>query len=270
MSIFVLTSPRATAEPFSYLHHTLKQIHGEGLAAHVVVDGLEQLAFEDFASDLADLGDFTSYRFERPAGSFKGGNKLPYFHLLELALEAGGDVVALEDDLELCENAMLRMITFPVPKDVAWVQFFSAWTFRDEKIAGIASSERAPWRPHPGLWRVPSPLQGCQAIKYPHRTLEQLVDWKRRDPEWGKYNESDVALGLAQERLSLRNACHSPDLVQHVGDSSVVSHGMMDEAGVEGADRAAADDSLVGRRSVTYPGRSFDAMRLFARHGVYR
>ena len=270
--IFVLTSPRATAKPFEYLERLVDQIEHEDPACerHVIVDGkpedLEQLP-ERLVSSLA----WHVHRFERSPTAFKGGNKLPYWHLLELARNAGGDVVALEDDLELCTNALTRMLTFPVPNDVAWVQFFSAWTFRDERTK--SAEPLRTWKAHAGLWRPPSLLQGCQAIKFPHRTLEQLVAWRHRDEHWQLYNESDVSLGLAQQRLGMRGSCHQPDLVQHVGDSSAVAHGVLDEAGITdaaAAERGYADGSLGGRRSETYPGKSFDAMRLYARNDFYR
>ena len=269
--IFVLTSPRATAKPFEYFLRLVDQVEHENPACerHAVVDA-EQLVFEDLAGELEGK-PWTLHRFERPAGAFKGGNKLPYWHLLELALETAGDVIALEDDLELCTNALTRMLTFPVPNDVAWVQFFSAWTFRDERTR--SGEALRTWKAHAGLWRPPSLLQGCQAIKFPHRTLEQLVAWRHRDEHWQLYNESDVSLGLAQQRLGMRGSCHQPDLVQHVGDSSAVAHGVLDEAGITdaaAAERGYADGSLGGRRSETYPGKSFDAMRLYARNDFYR
>lgn len=271
--IFVLTSPRATTDPFAYLRAMVDQINHEGVSCekHVVVDSVEQLAFEDLVAE-DRFASWTLHRHERAANAFKGGNKLPYWHLLELALETGaGDVVALEDDLELCTNACTRMLSFPVPADVAWTQFFSAWTFRDERVAGIDPLRT--WKAHPGLWRPPSMLQGCQAIKFPRRTLKELVAWRRYDEHWQMYNESDVSLGLAQQRLGMRGSCHQPDLVQHIGDSSLVAHGMLDEAGITDAaalERGYADASLGGRRSATYPGKGFDAMRLYARNDFYR
>jgi predicted amidohydrolase YtcJ len=139
------------------------------------------------------------------------------------------------------------------------VQFFSAWLF------GIAVAE-----PTPGLWRTPATVQGCQAIKFPARTLKKLVAWARL-PEWQKFNESDVALGLAQQRMSMRIANHMPDIVQHTGHVSVVSHGMLEEAGItDEFTRNLASASLPGRVSANFPGKHFDAMKLFSRHDLFR
>ncbi len=269
--VWILTSPRASDEPFAYFEHLAQQIDRESPTCerHVVVDAGEEV-FAELVGNTGLEAPWQFHRYERPLGTFKGGNKLPYFHLLELArAQAPMDAIVLEDDVELCANAITRMLTFPIPADVAWVQFFSAWTFCDKKLAG--GPDPRPWRPHPGLWRVPNLLQGCQAIKYPARTLVALDDWRRRDPEWQKYQESDVSIGLAQQRLGLRGACHSPDLVQHIGDVSVVSHGMLDEAGIVDEQlREFANNTLAARISATWPGRGFDAMRLFASHDFYR
>jgi len=260
--VYVMTSPRPGEDRWLYFRPLVAAIAREEWSGplYVLVDGSE----ED-AAELAELAPgWMVHRHERRPGTWLGGNKWPYWRLLELAREttaALGDAVLLEDDLELCRNAIGRMALFPIPSDVDAVHFYNGFYF---------SGPRA----HPGLWRTPAAAMGCQAIKYPRRTLERLVDWKTKE-EWQKHNESDVALGLAQARLGLRFACHMPDIVQHVGAVSLVSHGMFSEAGVPlegaGADaRRDADRTLGGRVSVNYPGKRFDAMSLFSAHDLFK
>ncbi len=259
--VFVLTSPRKTEDPWQYIKALTKHVATEDFPGPkwIVVDGTPEQAAE-----LAGVvtGAWAIERFARPEGMWLGGNKWPYWKLLELALDqvgADGEASVLEDDIEFCLNALTRMSLFPIPPDVDLAQFFSAWVF------GVGLAE-----PTPGLWRTPTPLAGCQAIKFPARTLKKLVAWGKV-PEWQKYNESDVALGLAIQRLSMRIGTHMPDIVQHVGDVSVVAHGMLSEAGVtDELTRAVADRSLGGRISINFPGKHFDAMKLFSRHDLYR
>ncbi len=258
--IFVLTSPRETEDRWQYVRHVTEHISYEHLSPgprHIVVDGSD--------ADVAELEQICGSlwqvtRYERPSATWLGGNKWPYWKLLRVARDAtpaDGEALVLEDDLTFCKNAVRRMLMLEVPFDVDWLQFFSAWLFPTPHT-------------HPGLWRSPATLQGCQALKFPRRTLERLCAWAEKDPEWQKYNESDVALGLATERLDLRCANHMPDLVQHAGHYSAVSAGMMVEAGIsDELERAAATDSLRGRVSVNFSPQ-FDAMKLFAHHHLFR
>ncbi len=260
--IFVLTCPRKTDDPWQHAKTVAAAVDVEQLACpHVFVVDASEEKCEQLAELLPD--HWRIERYERPgAGTWIGGNKWPYWRLLEVALDVvgeSGDAVTIEDDVEFCRNAVTRMLTFPIPRDVDAVQFFSAWLF------GVGIAE-----PVPGLWRTPCVVQGCQAIKFPGRTLRKLVAWSR-SPEWQKYNESDVALGLAQQRFGLRIANHLPDIVQHTGAVSAVSHGMLDEGGIsDEMTRARADDSLADRTSKNFPGRDFDAMRFYARHDLFR
>lgn len=259
--IYLLTSPRRTEDRWQYIRKVIAHIASEELRPgprHIVVDG----TFDD-TLELCAIAPppWEVTRYERPSATWLGGNKWPYWKLLEVALERtpeGGDALVLEDDITFCVNAVRRMLLLDVPVDVDWIQFFSAWLFPTPKA-------------HPGFWRTPAPMQGCQALKFPRATLARLVEWSKADLEWQKFNESDVAMGLAQSRLGLRVANHLPDLVQHEGEISAVSAGMMIEAGItqDLEQSAAYDDSLKGRVSVNFSPK-LDAMKLFARHDLYR
>lgn len=258
--IYVLTSPRKTGDdPWRYVRAVVAAASLEAIdnPKHIICDG----TFDDVQELRTVTGpDWTIHRYERPPGQWLGGNKWPYWRLLEIAFATsapGDDALCLEDDLEFPPNSLLRMLLLKIPRDVGVVQFFSGFLFRQPRM-------------HPGLWRSPAPVQGCQALKYSRETLALLVRWKHEDAEWQKYNESDVALGLAQERLRIRFANHLPDVVQHIGDVSAVSHGMLAEAGIdEGQELSVADRTLAERTSVNYVGPHFDCMRLFARNDLY-
>jgi hypothetical protein len=264
-NVFVLTTARPTDRPFDYLEQLLFDIDAEELPDEcqkvILVDGtpdeLEEL--RELVRDLHREGrKWECILFEKPAGATLGGNKLAYWRLLELALERGEDALLLEDDLVSCANATTRAILFPIPSDVDIVQVYSGFSIK---------------HPHTeaGLWRSPALFAGCQAVKYPLRTLRKLVAWARLD-EWNKYTASDQAIGLARSRLGLRLAHHVPDLYQHAGFESAVDAGMVIEGGItDELSVAAMKDSVTDRRSsATWPGRTFDAMRLFARHEAFK
>jgi hypothetical protein len=263
--IYVLTCRRKTeGDPWRYLRAAIKQAEGEEIdhPLHVIVDGTD----DDCAEVQAVAPGWIVHRFDRgPNGNRSPitgihGNKWPYWHMLKVATETtlpGDEAILLEDDLQFGVNALTRMLTFRVPANVDILQFFSGFLFKTPNA----------W---PGLWRSPAPFLGCQAVKFPRRTLVALTEWGT-DPEWQKYNDADMAIGLAQERLSLRIAHHIPDIVQHIGDISAVEHMKADGAGInEGPGRQFCDTSLgMGRTSVNFTG-EFDCMRLFAYHWRFR
>ena len=256
--VFVLTSPRKMPDPWHYVRAVIAAAATERTLNPLwfVVDGTQ--------ADVEQLAELAPgwgvVRYERPEGQWLGGNKWPYWRMLQLAHEItppGDDALLLEDDLEFPPNALLRMLTLPVPRDVNAILFFNGFLFRQKQT-------------HPGLWRTPAPVQGCQAIKFTRPTLELLTRWATDDDEWQKYNESDVALGVVQQRLRLRFASHLPDVVQHIGNVSAVQHGMIQEAGItDGETLSAADVSIRDRTSVNYVGLHFDCLRLFNCHDFY-
>jgi hypothetical protein len=261
-NLFIMTSRRPGPEPFGLLLHTLEQLEEEKLPADtlkcVVVDGNE----DDFATVRELVDDFgqvaTVELFTKPAAAKLGGNKLVYWAILGLAAKLERDALILEDDLENSARALERALMFPVPEDVDLVQFFSGWTLTDERMSF-------------GLWRTPAPFAGCQAVKYPLRTLERLVGWSRISVEFQNFTASDQAVSVAQRRLGLRVANHCPDLFEHDGKQSAVDAGIMEEGNIVDDDSIErAKNSLRGRRSHTWRGKNFDCMRLFAGHELFR
>lgn len=251
-AIYVLTCPRPVevegANPWPYVEETLRQIVAEDVSSpHVLfVDGKRP----DFVlpGDEQD-GEEPALRWmvaewERPHMSLRG-NKLPYWALLRHALEAGfEEIVVFEDDLQFCANAVRRMVTFPVPRDLALVQFFAP-------NINIAAHM------HPGLWRVPqTSYEFMQAVKLPRRTIHALVDWSTTF-EFNKFVEADMAMNLALQRLGLRWGVHTPDLVQHIGENSA-------------ADPGASVRPTSGRVAQCFPDPGFDALRLYDLDVKYR
>lgn len=232
-AILVLTSARATEKPHEYLEATIREIDLEELEApkFIVCDGKY-------------LGpEFRGWRIEeyvKPPDAIQG-NKLAYWRLLELGAEAGGDVLALEDDLTFCHNAVRRMAGFHVPADLTWVQFFSPMVIRNPDT-------------FPGLWRPPlySHLF-LQACKWSRVGVRRMLSW-RQDPEFITYAESDQAVNLASMRLGLRYGVHAPDLVNHVGGVSLAS----------------GYDKLNKWRTSSMFTKPLDALSLYRRDDLYR
>lgn len=241
-ALYVLTCRRETDDPWEYMLRTLEQVDAEELDVPKLIfcdgvyDAPEPSASRDHGWDLVE--------WERPAGALRG-NKLPYSALLGHALRAGhDDVLVLEDDLTCCRNALRRMVTFPTPSDLAWVQFF----------APIAMPAR---QMLPGLWRPPLGTSlHAQAIKFPRRTLERLADWSSADQQFALFSASDQMLARFAQRCGLRYGVHCPELVQHAGAVSAAqsSDVELDE----------------GRVAQTWPGKGFDALTLYGRDDLYR
>jgi hypothetical protein len=70
-----------------------------------------------------------------------------------------------------------------------------------------------------------------------------------------QFTQSDRALALWLFAEGQRFGVHVPELVQHVGDVSAVED---------------VTTMAKWRTSKTWPGRDFDAMRLYARDELYR
>jgi hypothetical protein len=239
-ALLILTAARTRHEnPWEYLTKTIEGVEREKLpiSKGIVVDG-------DYTGPTLPTG-WELYNYRRPAGLLQG-NKWPYWHLLRVGRDLGCDVVALEDDLQFCKNAVRRMAIFPVPDDLAWVQFFSPMVFRH-------------FDSYPGLWRPPMGSSlFLQAAKYPARTLEQLISWEERELGFHMYAASDQALPLAAAFHGWNYGAHAPDLVQHVGGiSEAQSH--------EGLNKL---DTW--RTSQMWGGENWDAMQLYQRDDLYR
>ncbi len=239
--VVVLTCPRDGAH--EYLHQTIGFLEREAED----VDFARQLVSDETDDAVAlSVPGWTVTQFMRPAGTLKG-NKLAYWRALEVALDVAtetgsGEALVFEDDIALCNGALRRMATFPIPRDCDFLMFYAPAV-----LQGAHS--------FPGLWRTPTPVMGTQAIKFTRRTLARLLEWKDA-LDFQKFTASDQALELARILLGMKYAAHCPELVQHVGEKSIDSPGWN-------------LDSHRWRRALTFSPK-LDAMALYARDDLYR
>lgn len=139
--------------------------------------------------------------------------RFPYVDMLTdfwrmvAAVPEDEDWVFLEDDIWPCRNAMTKIATVEVPRDVGLLSFFD---MRNQF-------------PSPGIWRdVPAPAQhlwGSQCVKFPAWVLPKLKEYARekKDPIRGW----DTWVGRAVNDMGYQVAHYAPSLVQHVGMVSI-------------------------------------------------
>lgn len=196
--IAVLTHPRPGV---SYLADTLASTDASAEGRRVVVS--------DSRAPAGPLpAHWVLHAFERPPTPVPD-NRWTLWHALNLAYEAGEDLVAIEDDVRWCRNGARVAEILPVPHDVAWVSLFD--------VGGT-------WEMPHGLW-VSRRAEGflyAQAIKFPLRTCGLL-----RRLGCNTYDRvgSDSQLAAIGGALGLSYAIMVPSLVQHVGAVSAVGNG---------------------------------------------
>lgn len=178
---------------------------------------------------------------ESPAAQ---GSRAAFWEVLRMVYHQHDvDLVAFEDDLLACRNAVTAMINFEVPQDLAFVSFFDNIT---------------PAGAPPGMRRYvfggAQDFWGAQAIKIPHRSLKYLVDAKESafpKPREGRHQGRDVAMQLCFMNSPLKQwGTWFPHFLQHVGDESVVNS-------TRALRIAAAGEK---RDSKNWPGPGFDAL----------
>lgn len=197
--VLILTTKRVRAkEPWKYLIDTVAQIDLEnpksiqqrGIVCDGVYDGPAMLGWP-------------VYNYDK---SPNVGNKLPFWNLLQIGAGMGGDLIALEDDLSFSNGAIARMASIEVPYDCGWVQFFCP--------KGQSAAKG------PGLWKQPlGSSRFNQALKFTHEALVRLTEGFMSDA-WSKETAADNALGTAAKDFGLNYVRHSPDLCEHVGETS--------------------------------------------------
>jgi hypothetical protein len=169
------------------------------------------------------------------------GSRRSFWNTIQLANNLGVELLGFEDDIAVCKNAVTKMLALEVPSELAWVSFFDNMVEEAQgpgiKICSLG--ERLFW--------------GVQAVKIPKWSFPDLlkdgVDLSKI-PE-GYLGGRDYAM---QKHMYDSNwpmyGSFFPNLVQHVGDVSVLN-GM----------RARMYDAMKKRRiSYNYPGDDFDAL----------
>lgn len=163
------------------------------------------------------------------------GNRAAFFETVLHAAVYARPLLFLEDDIELCVNAVPYMFDFKVPDGLGWVQFFTPAPLRSGSGYGLHVA-------NPGTSRF------LQAVKFPVDTVLALAQWWAA-ADIDHAGSADQALAKAAKALRLPWAAHAPDLVQHVGETST-----FDETKL-----------TWWRKSPDWPGQTFDANTLKGR-----
>jgi hypothetical protein len=164
-----------------------------------------------------------------------------------VALELGGPVTILQDDVEVCKNFVPYMAKYlaHVERFRTVIQWFcnggnynQAWGVETASLV-----ERAPDR-----------FLSTQAVTYPREVaayilpwLHQIYDQVQPDDKGRKHSDDRHIQSILMSRQQNFNI-HVPNLVQHVGEASLVGPGIGLYDGF--------------RQTKCYPGKGFDAMRL--------
>ena len=164
------------------------------------------------------------------------GQMPTYWRALAIGLDtargaARNRITILEDDVELCHNALFRMERVSFPPDLDFVTWYDGHAVP----AGTGA----------GIHRVPARRFVClQGVTWTTATAERLL----QSPAAGSWGEPHRADLLISQILTGRTyGVHTPNLVQHCGADSICSPG----------------HGLIGlRTAANYPGPDFDALSL--------
>jgi hypothetical protein len=167
------------------------------------------------------------------------GQKPTYWRALAIGVEearrTGDDrLLILEDDVELCANALAYMERARLPPGIEFVTWYDGHIVKPGAVAGI----------YPANAQYFICLQG---VTWPLATAEKLLA-SPIAAAWDECHGGDI---LVAKILRARPyGVHVPNLVQHLGAESICSPGA----------------SLAGARTAAnYPGSTFDASSLTRR-----
>jgi len=169
------------------------------------------------------------------------GQKKTYWRALAMGVqqtrgERDGRILILEDDVELCRNALSYIERTPIPNGLDFITWF------DGHIILPGGT--------PGIYPVPAEKFFClQGVTWRTSTAEVLL----RSPEaaaWTDRHSGDTLIGKILR--GRRYGVHVPNLIQHIGAQSICNPGQR----LEGV-----------RTANNYPGQGFDVER-FARRST--
>lgn len=174
------------------------------------------------------------------ATSRRLGQKKTYWRALAVGLEEArrhrtDRILILEDDVELCRNALQYMERARLPDVLGFVTWFDGHAI--------------PPRSSPGIYPVAARYFFClQGVTWRCATAE----WLLRSPAAAGWKHPHAGDALIARVLTGRHyGVHVPNLVQHLGAASVCNPG----------------ERLAGVRVANnYPGPHFDAMTLGRQH----
>ena len=177
------------------------------------------------------------------ASAKRQGQRKTYWRALALGAEQSRRerderILILEDDVELCRNALPYIERAPIPKGLDFITWFDGHVIRPGSTSGI--------------YPVPAEKFFClQGVSWRTSTAELLL----RSPEaaaWTDRHSGDTLIGKILR--GRRYGVHVTNLVQHIGAQSICNPGQR----LEGV-----------RTANNYPGQRFDAA-LFARRSAPR
>jgi hypothetical protein len=173
------------------------------------------------------------------ASAKRQGQRRTYWRALALGVEqTRGErderILILEDDVELCRNALSCIERASIPNGLDFITWF------DGHIIQSGAT--------PGIYPVPAEKFFClQGITWRRSTAEILL----RSPEaaaWPDRHSGDTLIGKILR--GRRYGVHVPNLIQHIGAQSICNPGQR----LEGV-----------RTANNYPGRTFNAELLIRR-----
>jgi len=192
------------------------------------------------------------------------GSARAYARAFRLALTVDPDfdqLTILEDDVELCSNALTYMSRVEVPSDIAFVTWFTyAYDWRPSPHAPVEPSPatRARDEKHGILAARPSRFFILtQAVTFPRQTADLLLECPMFGAEWTERDGHDLMIGHALG--DARYAAHFPVLVQHVGGLSSAVKLARKLTKKETPEHDAQEGA---RTSPHYVGPDFDALTL--------
>jgi hypothetical protein len=176
------------------------------------------------------------------ASGRRQGQRRTYWRALALGVEQtrGRDerILILEDDVELCRNALPYIERAPIPPGLDFITWFDGHVMDPGASAGI--------------YPVPAEKFFClQGVTWRTTTAQTLL----RSPEaaaWPDRHSGDTLIGKILR--GRRYGVHVPNLIQHMGAQSICNPGQR----LEGV-----------RTANNYPGARFDAS-LFARRATQK
>jgi len=164
-----------------------------------------------------------------------------------VGLELGGPVTILQDDIEVCKNFVPYMARYlpHVERFRTVIQWFCNGTNYN---AGWGVETAAL------VARGPDKFLSTQAVTYPREVAAYILPWLHEiydivnPDDRGRRHGDDMHIQSILRRREQGFYIHVPNLVQHVGETSLVGPGITLYDGF--------------RQSKCYPGKGFDALRL--------
>jgi hypothetical protein len=171
------------------------------------------------------------------------GSRGSFWNVLRIANEKNLDLLAFEDDIEICKNAVTKMLEVEVLPMLAWVTFFD----------NVTTNQVQPGLQIRSLFE--EPFWGVQAVKIPKWSYPYLL---RTDipvigiPDGYMGGRDGVMQVYMQQSPFPMYGAFFPNLVQHIGKVSVLNGPRAQKYAALGLERI----------SFNYPGNMFDALTI--------